>query len=99
MKRAAGTALSVIVVLFDHHESLRNHRDTSTLEQYPILWLEQRRLPPNQGFCEGSLLRNEPQYPMGYALHSGRGGVQLPSVYSDSVTHRAPKAGECGDRC
>ena len=37
MKRAAGTALSVIVVLFDHHESLRNHRDTSTLEQYPIL--------------------------------------------------------------
>ena len=37
MKRAAGTALSVIVVLFDHHGSLRNHRDTSTLEQYPIL--------------------------------------------------------------
>ena len=37
MKRAAGTALSVIFVLFDHHESLRNHRDTSTLEQYPIL--------------------------------------------------------------
>ena len=37
VKRAAGTALSVIVVLFDHHESLRNHRDTSTLEQYPIL--------------------------------------------------------------
>ena len=37
MKRAAGTALSVIVVLFDHHESLRNHRDTSTLEHYPIL--------------------------------------------------------------
>ena len=37
MKRAAGTALSVIVVLFDHHESLRNHRVTSTLEQYPIL--------------------------------------------------------------
>ena len=34
MKRAAGTALSVIVVLFDHHESLRNHRDTSTLEKY-----------------------------------------------------------------
>ena len=32
VKRAAGTALSVIVVLFDHHESLRNHRDTSTLE-------------------------------------------------------------------
>ena len=37
MKRAAGTALSVIVVLFDHHESLRNHRDTSTLEKCPIL--------------------------------------------------------------
>ena len=37
MKRADGTALSVIVVLFDHHKSLRNHRDTSTLEQYPIL--------------------------------------------------------------
>ena len=37
MKRAAGTALSVIVVLFDHNESLSNHRDTSTLEQYPIL--------------------------------------------------------------
>ena len=37
MKRANGTALSVIVVLFDHNKSLRNHRDTSTLEQYPIL--------------------------------------------------------------
>ena len=37
MKRADGTALSVIVVLFDHHRSLRNQRDTSTLEQYPIL--------------------------------------------------------------
>ena len=37
MKRAAGTALSVIVVLFDHHKSLRNHRDTRTLEQYAIL--------------------------------------------------------------
>ena len=37
MKRADGTALSVIVVLFDHNKSLRNHRDTSTLEQYPIL--------------------------------------------------------------
>ena len=37
VKRAAGTALSVIVVLFDHNESLSNHRDTSTLEQYPIL--------------------------------------------------------------
>ena len=37
VKRADGTALSVIVVLFDHHKSLRNHRDTRTLEQYPIL--------------------------------------------------------------
>ena len=37
MKRSDGTALSVIVVLFDHHKSLRNHRDTRTLEQYPIL--------------------------------------------------------------
>ena len=37
MKRAAGTALSVIVVLFDHHKSLRNHRDTRTLGQYAIL--------------------------------------------------------------
>ena len=37
MKRVAGTALSVIVVLFDHHKSLRNHRDTRTLEHYPIL--------------------------------------------------------------
>ena len=37
VKRAAGTALSAIIVLFDHHESLRNHRDTSTLEQCPIL--------------------------------------------------------------
>ena len=34
VKRADGTALSVIVVLFDHHKSLRNHRDTRTLEQY-----------------------------------------------------------------
>ena len=37
MKRAAGTALSVIVVLFDHHKSLRNHGDTRTLEHYPLL--------------------------------------------------------------
>ena len=37
MKRANGTALSVIVVLFDHNKSLRNHRDTRTLEHYPIL--------------------------------------------------------------
>ena len=37
VKRADGTALSVIVVLFDHHKSLRNHRDTSTLEKCPIL--------------------------------------------------------------
>ena len=37
VKRADGTALSVIVVLFDQHKSLRNHRDTRTLEQYPIL--------------------------------------------------------------
>ena len=37
MNRAAGTALSVIVVLFDHNKSLRNHRDTRTLEHYPIL--------------------------------------------------------------
>ena len=37
MKRADGTALSVIVVLFDHNKSLRNHRDTRTLEHYPIL--------------------------------------------------------------
>ena len=37
VERADGTALSVIVVLFDHHKSLRNHRDTRTLEQYPIL--------------------------------------------------------------
>jgi len=37
VKRSDGTALSVIVVLFDHHKSLRNHRDTRTLEQYPIL--------------------------------------------------------------
>ena len=37
MKRAAGTALSVIVVLFDHHKLLRNHRDTRTLAHYPIL--------------------------------------------------------------
>ena len=37
MKRVAGTALSGIVVLFDHHKSLRNHRDTRTLEQYAIL--------------------------------------------------------------
>ena len=37
MKRTAGTALSVVVVLFDHHKSLRNHRDTRTLEQYAIL--------------------------------------------------------------
>ena len=37
MKRADGTALSVIVVMFDHHKSLRNHRDTRTLEHYPIL--------------------------------------------------------------
>ena len=29
-------------------------------------------------FCEGGSLRNEPQDPaMGYALHSGRGGVRL----------------------
>ena len=35
MKRADGTALSVIVVMFDHHKSLRNHRDTRTLEHYP----------------------------------------------------------------
>ena len=28
---------SIIVVLFDHHNSLRNHRDTSTLENCPIL--------------------------------------------------------------
>ena len=37
MKRADRTALSVIVVLFDHNKSLRNHRDTRTLEHYPIL--------------------------------------------------------------
>ena len=37
VKRVAGTVLSVIVVLFDHHKSLRNHRDTRTLEQYAIL--------------------------------------------------------------
>ena len=37
MKRAAGTALSVIVVLSDHNKSLRNHGDTRTLEHYPIL--------------------------------------------------------------
>ena len=37
MKRADGTALSVIVVMFDHHKSLRNHRDTRTLGQYAIL--------------------------------------------------------------
>ena len=37
VKRAAGTALSVVVVLFDHHKSLRNHRDTRTLEQLAIL--------------------------------------------------------------
>ena len=37
VKRAAGTALSVVVVLFDHHKSLRNHRDTRTLEQFAIL--------------------------------------------------------------
>ena len=37
MKRADGTALSVIVVLFDHHKSLRNHGDTRTLEHYPLL--------------------------------------------------------------
>ena len=38
MKRADGTALSVIVVMFDHHKSLRNHRDTRTLEQYAIFY-------------------------------------------------------------
>ena len=37
VKRAAGTALSVVVVLFGHHKSLRNHRDTRTLEQFAIL--------------------------------------------------------------
>ena len=37
VKRAARTALSVVVVLFDHHKSLRNHRDTRTLEQFAIL--------------------------------------------------------------
>ena len=37
MKRADGTALSVIVVLFDHNKSLRKHTDTRTLEHYPIL--------------------------------------------------------------
>ena len=37
VKRAAGTALSVIAVFFDHHKSIRNHRDTRTLEQYPLL--------------------------------------------------------------
>ena len=35
MKRADRTALSVIVVFFDHHKSLRNHRDTRTLEHHP----------------------------------------------------------------
>ena len=37
VKRAAGTALSVVVVLFDHHKSLTNHRDTRTLERFAIL--------------------------------------------------------------
>ena len=37
VKRAAGTALSVVVVLFGPHKSLRNHRDTRTLEQFAIL--------------------------------------------------------------
>ena len=37
VKRAAGTALSVIFVFFDHHKSLRNHRDTRTLERFAIL--------------------------------------------------------------
>ena len=37
MKRAAGIALSVIVVLFDHQKSFRNHGDTRTLEHYPLL--------------------------------------------------------------
>ena len=54
-------------------------------------WLELRRLPPNQGFCEGSLLRNEPQYPMGYALHSGRGGGSNSPQCTVTPSHRAPK--------
>ena len=37
VKRAAGTDPSVVVVLFGHHKSLRNHRDTRTLEQFAIL--------------------------------------------------------------
>ena len=37
MKRVAVTAVLCCFVLFDHQKSLRNHRDTRTLEQYAIL--------------------------------------------------------------
>ena len=38
VKRVAGTALRVIVVLLDHHKSLRNHRDTRTLEHSTLFY-------------------------------------------------------------
>ena len=38
VKRVAGTALSVIVVLLDHHKSLRDHRDTRTLEHSTLFY-------------------------------------------------------------
>ena len=67
------------------------NRSFASVPALRILWLELRRLPPNQGFCEGSLLRNEPQYPMGYALHSGRGGGSNSPQCTVTPSHRAPK--------
>ena len=58
MKRADGTALSVIVVMFDHHKSLRNHRDTRTLGQYAIL---SRTISVLKHTARGSAHASEPK--------------------------------------
>ena len=65
VKRVAGTALSGIVVLFDHHKSLRNHRDTRTLEQYAILSRTISVMPREtlKHTARGSAHASEPEAP------------------------------------
>ena len=70
MKRAAGTALSVIVVLFGHNKSLRNHRDTRTLEHYPIHGVKFRGLPATEHFRATSPVHARPVEPRTFQFDS-----------------------------
>ena len=97
--RPAGSPCdSIIVVLFDHHNSLRNHRDTGTLENWRTRKLYAlRQWPRTASLSESLEVKVAPDLSPADHVNNDREGSFIVSIvasmFSSKATRRRPPSG------